>query len=432
MQARKVETTLSALLLILFIAHFSVVFRYGTNLPVGDEWDQMPGWERTLSWDWVFKSHNEHRIVPTKLQTWLLTQWTEADNRVQQQSNFLLFGLLLLALVAFFRKLVPEFPKAWLLAFVIFFLSTANWENHLWAFQSQFHFAFLFLILACLALFAGSGVKHVLLGSAFALAAMYSFSAGALGAFGLAVSFPVFRAVENRTRGISLLQSMIFSGLVLIGGVFWFLGNPAAAGHVPRTSLLSWATWAFFLNVLSLGFGVDGKQTFLGAILLLVVIAPLMLLLKRYRQLPSNTRSSVWAVGTLTLIVLVILLVVAQGRAVLGLGMSKSSRYNEIAILLVPLCAAAWSLLLSAQWRNRALAILWSLLFVSYSDNWTLRPYRQTAQLRREGRECMERYYTEGGKGECPLLHPSPLAARFDRARELGLSFTKSQEKMPR
>ena len=61
-------------LIILFVVHLYFVWINAVDVAFWDEWDFfLPGaLSRKLSVSWLFEPHNEHRIVLTKLQVWLL------------------------------------------------------------------------------------------------------------------------------------------------------------------------------------------------------------------------------------------------------------------------------------------------------------------------------------------------------------------------
>jgi hypothetical protein len=170
----------SALCLFLFIlgAKWSFIDRYGTDMPDWDQWDAealhlyAPWFTGNHFVRELFTPHNEHRIVPTKLQNLTLTllngQW---DSRLECVTNALLHTALAVALFVLGRRwiaaacrrdapasaaddqspgLVPLLLNGlWFVAVAACFSLPLGWQNTLGGFHSQQYWL---LGLSCIAL----------------------------------------------------------------------------------------------------------------------------------------------------------------------------------------------------------------------------------------------------------------------------------------
>src|SRR5262249_45750552 len=158
----------------------------------------------------------------------------------------------------------------------------------------------------------------------------------------------------------------------------------------------------------------------LGVACLGLVIAPLALLA---RERAARRDPGLWLLTTLVLALLAALASIAIGRSGLPLRGAKSSRYAEIAMLLVPPSPSARHPPLPGRRRARALALaaLWLTACVGSLDDWDLdRAYLDVAARKRVGIRCLEDYLRrvelegrsprEGPR--CPTLYPRPLEGR--------------------
>ena len=126
----------------LYIFHFYLISKYAVDVPYWDEWasfepNQLP---RGLSLDNLFAQHNEHRIVTTRLFVSLqfhLNGWNLATH---QLLNFVIYGLILIAIGWFAIGAAPQMPTWLILSFIVFLLSPINWFNHFMGYQSHIHF----------------------------------------------------------------------------------------------------------------------------------------------------------------------------------------------------------------------------------------------------------------------------------------------------
>ncbi|QRK05647.1 hypothetical protein JQX13_36675 [Archangium violaceum] len=415
-----------------FLAHLAILWHYAVNVPYWDEWEMLqpeafPSGQ--LSLDWIFQRHNEHRIVTTKLVHWAffrLSGWNHVGLVV---FNFLFFGLLLLTLTRMVRRMVPNLPLVALLAFMLFLETPLNYENHVWGFQFQFHFSLLMLCLGILMLFDEQQRSGRLLSGALILVVgAYSFSSGitsGIATMGVFMGFKAlraFRAEDASTKRRELLQLGLASLIAIAGICAAALGQKRLDVHPEFTLPHQSRFWVYLTNLVGLGFGFEQRSVLVGALCLLAVVVPSVWLLLRSRLRLSTMQ---WMLVAMLAAVAGALVTITIGRAGFGVSSAKSSRYTEIAFLLVPLAAAVWWSVLEPWTKARkvALVVLWTGCLIGSANDFSLKYYQSLHKDRLEGVACARQYYANAGDGNCGRLYPGPLAERLDRARQLKLSF---------
>jgi len=418
----------------LYLFQGAVVLHYAVDIPFMDEWEALrpAGLPAGFSWSWLIAQHNEHRIFLTKLQTWLL-YWVDGwDLRWHQGMNYLLFALIPIALIKVKARVLPKLSLHEYLAVLVFVLSPLLHQNHMWGFQSQFHFALLFILLSSLLIFSESqSLSKLALGSFCILLSMFSFSNGLVAGVGLLGGYSLYKLSEfwqRRSR-----QSLVQWGIVVVpciaGLVMWFHGfhrDPNFAWTYPN----HWIFWRFFLNLISLGFGANSENVGVASAFALFAFFPLVWAVTNFRKI-RNSKAQ-WLIFSLQVAIIGSLATIALGRAASLMG-SKASRYAEFAVTLVPLSYLAWRGILenkSALLVQRFSTVFFVVIAFSFMDDWNiLRPYRSHEPPMRRGVACVQDYFEgRNAQGFCPDLYPLPLAERLDRAKELGLSFTRSQK----
>ncbi|ATB38441.1 hypothetical protein CYFUS_003876 [Cystobacter fuscus] len=415
-----------------FLVHLALVWHYAVDIPYWDEWEMLrpeafPS--EHLSLDWLFARHNEHRIVTTKLVHWLffrLSGWNHIGLIV---FNFLFFGLLLLAMARLMRRAVPDLPVVAVMAFLLFLQTPLNYENHLWGFQLQFHFLLLMLCLGIMMLFDEQQRSGWLVSGAVLLVmGAYSFSSGitaGLAAMGVFVGFKALRALraqDTATKPRELAQ-LGAAGLITLAGIAAAaLGQRHLDGHPEFTLPHQSKFWVYLVNLVGLGFGFEQQSELVGTLCLLAVVVPVGWLLLRSRL---RLTSAQWMLVAMIAAVGAALATITLGRAGFGVVSAKSSRYMEIAFLLVPLTAAIWWSVLEpwTKARRTALVVLWTGCLIGAANDVSLKYYRAQRDERMEGVACARQYYLNGGEANCGRLYPVPIPERLDRARQLKLSF---------
>ena len=419
----------------LYLFHFFCLRPNLVNIPYYDEWEGM-GPERipeNLSLDYLRMQHNEHRIFWTRLQMWLFYKFTGWNVVLQQESNFLIFGLLLLALYWFSRRMLPQLSPLYSLGALTFFIAPRNYENHFWGFQSQFHCVLLFFVLTITLLFDPQQRRSQLIGGLLCLVAtMYSFSAGVplttLITIGY-VACSVYRYISApKPRSLGQLGSAAAVLAVYGASLFsWFFDYRPFTGHPAFVYPYKREFWLFLANFIAHGFGIDRVDRVgsgIAVLLLLSSLAPIC-----WWALRGKGRGEIqnWAIMTALGSVFGAASIIAMGRAGFNYSfMAKSSRYAEIANLFIPFVVLAWAVVLRerAKIKELVLCALIGVAFIAHLDNWNFNAvYAEQRAKRLEVLQCALDYYQHRNDGFCPLLYPFPLADRLDRAREARLSF---------
>jgi hypothetical protein len=391
----------------LFAAHFMLVAKYAVNIPYLDEWEALtPGHlDSGVSLHWLFQQHNEHRIMPTKILTAALYWWDGWDIAVNQEINFLLYGVLLATILFCLYRFVSKEAFVVAALFNPFLLSTIDYENHLWGFQSQFHFFLIFFIIAAFLAFEQS-TRLVALGAVAAVLCMFSFSSGVACALVLAGMISMHK----------IGQRWFVTTTVGIATLIWLWGYTRPS-RMPLSLPWTAGFWKHFLNTVSLGFGWDSLALLPGVFCLAIVLIPAVGVFLRNQN---------WPCVTVVFGILASLALVSMGRGALGIEQAKSSRYAEIGMVLIPFTAVLWARFLSGRSRQLkilALGLFWLLCFVVFRNNFGYSMYAETYRMRQEAVECVYAYYEHGGPTICRTVYGEDISGRLETARRLNLSF---------
>ena len=415
------------LLILVFLVHWAVIARYAVDVPHMDSWEHLrqPDGLAGLHGSWLIAAHNEHRIVITRLLTYLfyaLSDWNVAQVIV---FNFALYGTLVGALGWVIHRKAPELPQWALPLGLSFLLSTTAWENHLWDFQNQIHSFLLFGILANgLCFYPGRKKWQLGIGVGAALLALLSFSAGFFLVAALTLVLGL-RGVKDRwQKGQWPLADIVACG-ILAAALMIFLWQYQPVNHptLSDQKLMPWSFdfWYFTMNMISGGFGYQMRTAVPALVATLILLVPAVAC---WRQ-PAAWRNGHWLVASLLLGLLLTFVVITYSRGAYGLWASKSSRYMEFSALLVPLAIALVSLTPWSQvWRTRAIVAVLLFAAMGNRNDWNFpRVYAQEQQKRLAALECLAQYYRGAGDGLCPDSYPEDITQLLQTAERLNLSF---------
>jgi len=416
----------------LYVTQLVCVIVYAVDIPFWDEWEAFNkgGFLVNQTVSQLFAQHNEHRIVTTKLLT-LALYYLDGWNLVTHQTvNFLVYGILILAAVSVTKKAARQMPWPVLLCFVVFMLSDISWENHTWGFQSQFHFALLFLFLSGLSLFdENQSWPKALAGALFLVLTIYSFSSGVIESFVMFAGYAVFKITRETTDRTKDFLQLATIGLIVSGAIgLFFVGyvKPESTAYtLPYQKLF----WTYLLNLLSGGLGYKVDNILPGTILLFFVLIPGIGIIKQNGKGMSSRK---WMLMITTFSILAALVTISMGRAGYGKGQSKASRYSEIIIMLVPLSVALWWLFLNERRKllNYLAIGFWVFCGFGLSRSWNFpKLYGGIRVQRVQARDCVQNYYLNGGSANCPTAYPAPIADRLEFGRDLPLSFIRKMQK---
>lgn len=245
--------SIGAALFVVLGAKLVLIKVLGAQVPYWDQWDgeaahlYKPYLEGTLTWEQLLASHNEHRILFTRLWSLALLEingvWSP---KLQMVANAVLHvSVLVLLLVWLTRGL--SVARRWFLCAVTaaVYAIPFGWGNTLAGFQSQFYFVFGFSMASLWAFstatpFSGRWLAGLLL----SVAAFFSMASGALTLIAIITLLGLQIAFQIRSRS----WKEIVSPVLLIGvSIAMLLSVTDVPGHDPLKA--------------------DGIQSFLGAFL---------------------------------------------------------------------------------------------------------------------------------------------------------------------
>ncbi len=404
------------------------VRRYSVNAPYWDEWEffapQALG--RDLDWTWLVARHNEHRIVLTKLLAWALYRLDGLDFRLGVTLNVLLFLTIPLLLGWLAGRQLGR--GGWIVwPFLGFLLSTRNFENLSWFFQSGWHFQTIAFLLAAWTLFAAEPrAWRLALGCAALGVSVFSLATGAVSSVAVAgvyLLFEVSRALRGGQYRPAAVRALAVVATVALTVGLWSQGSIRPPGHPALTWPTSALFWDYLCNVAGLGLGssrLDGRW---GAALIAAVVAPLLWEVRPWR--PGHAKPTYWTRLAVVAGTLLVMAAIAMGRAGLGLESAKTSRYFEVAVLLLPLAALNWAAILEGWRRAAGLGLLWLLCALAFWNGFGDQDLRGHRYHMRIGAECVREELHRSGPVTCPSLYPGDLRSRLDRASELDASFAR-------
>lgn len=211
-------------------AKLVVVAELGSAMPFLDQWDAeaanlyAPYLHGTLTFSDLFASHNEHRIVLTRLlalaELELAGEW---NPRLQMIVNAVIHTALVTWLAALLMPLVRRDRRMLLACFVaLVFALPIAYENTLWGFQSQLYLMLLFGLAAIVA-FVGARALSVrwFAGLAAAVLGYLSYSAGAVAVLAAAVVVGVQLATKARRRSPAEYGALAVLAAVFVAMILW-------------------------------------------------------------------------------------------------------------------------------------------------------------------------------------------------------------------
>ncbi len=243
---------------------------YASPIPFWDQWDAeadglyRPWLEGTLGWGDLFKPHNEHRILLTRLLGILLLELNGRvwDPVMQMQVNACVHVVALCALIYFIGGGLSEKNKSVLILFcTVIFTIPYGWENTLAGFQSQFYFS---LVLTFIFLWSMSKYKTYTglwwAGLACGLLSVFSIASGALTLLAGIVLVVLRPLITKNRKQLPLMGALI----MLIAACVAIFFTPVIAGHAPLkaqsigqffaalTSAMSWPGPSFLWILMQL------------------------------------------------------------------------------------------------------------------------------------------------------------------------------------
>ena len=183
------------------------------NIPFFDEWEALlPGHlDKNLNLNWIFGFHNEHKIVFTKLSTWIFYHLDGWNLRHQIIFNFFIN----LSAMFMLYKILPDKHNLLPLFFAPCF-SVLVGDNQLTGFQSCFYYMLLFTFIAIYFGFVKiDNIKNCILFSLFSVFSMFSMTF--ITGIGLLAAYWIKEKAVNRFT--------VLSTIITAGGMAGFLSG---------------------------------------------------------------------------------------------------------------------------------------------------------------------------------------------------------------
>lgn len=317
-----------------FAAVFVLMVVYKTlasfdGIPYWDTYDgSLAFYSRFLQGDWlaVWDTHNEHRIVLTRLLFLVDLNLLDGTTPFLLYLNLVLAGFVALILLAFLREVPKGRSVSWLPAFIVAVsFSELQYENLHWSFQSQFFLAYI-LPLAALYFSLLSLSRPERSRSYFATSTclgVLSIGTMANGVFTL----PILTVYGILTR-MSWQRVALLVEFSIVGLAVYLHGLPDKADAPSGLQVLGEEPLRFFGYVMTyLGgpFGTTGIVLAAFSGIVLVVLA----LNAAWKHIPRGRASAV-EIALLCFMGYIFLtaLVTAIGRVSFGMGQAMSSRYT--------------------------------------------------------------------------------------------------------
>ncbi|MBB5047014.1 hypothetical protein HNR60_001766 [Rhodopseudomonas rhenobacensis] len=344
---------LAALALIIFGVKLLFIRHFGTAMPYWDQWDAeadliyKPYFNSNLSLSTLFSSHNEHRILISRIFALALFELDGGwDPILQMMANAVLHVVAIILLMLTLRRIIRPDQFVLLVLFsILLFALPIGWENLLAGFQSQFYFLLIFSLLALIGFSRAPAWGPVWWGSVLCcLAAYFSMASGALTAAAAVAMLAAQMVCGHRTGrkeqlGLTVLVVMTVAMLAFIRSV-------------PGHEMLKAHNFAEFGRAFLACLSFPRISPYSGLwINLPAAIYAVAVLLRR-----PSLRSPHWVVLGLIIWLLTQSISLSYGRAVLV----TSPRYLDVIIVGLPVNFAI--LLFAQSWvsgdRKRGAAVL--------------------------------------------------------------------------
>jgi hypothetical protein len=414
--------------------HFFHVLYFSVDLPYMDEWRVLDADQLAmgLRWEWLFKQHNEHRPLTSRIIIWVLYRFTGYDNRLLIALNFLIYAATVLSIPYIAQKRFHQISWVAVWSFCLFPFSILAEENLRWAYMHCLHiFCFTTLWGGYFLFHFKQSWKHLGIGLSLWWVSLFSLAGGIPTGVAFLVTYTVFKfgraritPSEFRTKEYRQLASAW--SIITVCSLAWMWNYVQPPYHPPLSFPTTLEFWRFWFNSLSLGFGVQTHSVPIGIVCFAMVMTPLIVV-SRHSFTKGNPDVSnhalLWAWA---LAVFAYLAAAAIGRSAWWPELAKASRYSQIAMLLIPVMVLALGTALAKApraYRNGILVSAWLFCFCGYYNNWDFKHYERFRHGRLVALNCVRDYYLGIGSGECPHLSRSPIPPKLEVARKLNVSF---------
>lgn len=264
---------LLAVALVIFSARLWLIHNFGSSVPFWDQWDMQvsglsPWLDGTLKWNDLFATHNEHRILVTRLLSLLLLilnelQWNPL---LEMIVNALLSTTIAIILIAILKNKLEPTVQNWLLVSVILLWSLPyGWENILVACSNNHSLMILFSVISAWGLLLHDNFSWKWwLGAICALAAYFNVASGFFMSVVIIILKLYLIAIDKGNRR-SHLPTLLICALITMISVILLVKIPGHAvlkAHSVTDFLLAfgkslawpWVTYPWLSLILYLPF----------------------------------------------------------------------------------------------------------------------------------------------------------------------------------
>jgi hypothetical protein len=370
--------------LIILLSRWYYVEHFAVSLPFWDQWDAewyglMKPWiEGKLQFSDLFKAHNEHRILPTRLMTLVVFSLTGTwNNLTEARLNIPLSAVTPLILIWLIGRDGQIFGLKWLVIAVILAGASLpfSWENILIGFQSQFYFLNLFTLCAlALAVYRSENYAAISILLFLCILSILTSASGLLTSMTIAVIYSLRCFIKRR---VDLSSCLVILMVLLISFIAYYTMPVVAGHHVLHAENIG----GFFKAAARImGWPLRGSQLHIGLMWVPSLITIPILILR-------------WQMAKIDLLMIGCFVWTGMQAAALAYGRGHEivhmpSRYSEV--LLLGLAGNSWFVLRmpdtfgkSIQIR-RALYVVVTLFFCAVFISYTQRTVTDFKILKEE------------------------------------------------
>lgn len=365
---------------------FAGIYFYSVDSIHIDEWAYLyPGrLDVQFNWDWLIAFHNEHRIMPTKFLAWINYNLNGLNFRFFTFQSYLVYVMYIASL--YYLKILTHGRDTFKLfpIFLALLLSSSNYWNLIYGFQSCFHFVLLFSCGYLIWIYRSSSSFSFKSLGALALLFLINFSLGtglvmSLALTGGALIISFILKTKNKIFAATLFGCSLVLAIFVISGV-----------KVTQEVTLPyrWQFWHYLFQLIGAALGFDSHYRALpaGIFISLSLVAGFIFIYKTNR-LAIFYPWILWifAVGGS-------LATVAVGRAS-NLYTAMEPRFNELSLALIPgLVLLVWEVgKIGANWKKFSNAFL-TVLVLMYLGKFGWDGFRKENELRTYYRQQIQEY----------------------------------------
>lgn len=400
---------ISSLILTVFILwNFYNVYQNAVDLPFWDEWEALlPGrLDRQLNYNWIFSFHNEHKILWTRLFTWVLYNIDGWNLRHQIILNFFLY----LGSMFLLYKIIPD-KNSFLPLFFIPCFSDVLIENQMTGFQSVFYFMLLFSFLAVYFGFVkANNVKNTLLFSIFTVCSMFSMT--------FISGIALFSAFIIKQRRIN--KNLIIAGCVIITGLYVFFSNYSSIDLQMKVTMPDKLLfWYYCFRVI-----IKGIFNAYLPVIWTMIAGILMIGGFVMSYIREKDKNDYYVYLALFLLSIFLAAGISAGRASGDPFHSVAGRHLNVINYLIPSISA---LLMRFNYIKAAL-IYFLVLVLGFSSCYSFKTYCSLKEFRVQAKhELLTVIDTKRAELTVGKVNPFDIKECITRARELDVSFLKGE-----